>query len=202
MAFVVLGLGSNKAWRALPPLSVLAAACAELQFLLRGFRVSSVYRTKPMYVQNQSDFLNLVVGGDYNDLPQNLLDEVHRIESSLGRDRSKEIRNGSRTIDIDIELFGSGSVHVQNACDPMKNLEIPHPRLYERAFVLVPLLEILDKSADILNADMLLEKCGKIDSGGVRKMQDAKDFLSEIRTYQGRMYGTADELYSAQSHRY
>lgn len=150
-----------------------------------------------MYVQNQSDFLNLVVGGDYNDSPPDLLDEVHRIESSLGRDRSKEIRNGSRTIDIDIELFGSGSVHVQNAHDPMKNLEIPHPRLYERAFVLVPLLEILDKSADILNADMLLEKCGKIDSGGVEKMQDAEDFLSEIRTYQGRMYGTADELHSA-----
>ena len=80
-----------------------------------------------------------------------LLKKINEIEAFFGRDRKKEIRFGPRTLDLDIELFGE-----ENIKTPL--LEIPHPRMKERAFVLIPTIEILTNSADI-NLKKEYEKC-------------------------------------------
>ena len=94
-----------------------------------------------MYVENQDDFYNMVVSGSFDGTPRELLDKIHAVEKSLGRDRSLEFRNGPRSLDVDIELFGNLVVHETD-------LIIPHERFFERAFVLVPLLDILRENAD------------------------------------------------------
>lgn len=101
-----------------------------------------------MYVTDQEDFFNMVVSGNYSGTPHQLLDQIHLVEAEYGRDRSKEIRNGPRSLDIDIELFGNLKV---NETD----LIIPHERMCERAFVLKPLVEVLKKSADDNKADIV-----------------------------------------------
>jgi 2-amino-4-hydroxy-6-hydroxymethyldihydropteridine diphosphokinase len=88
-----------------------------------------------MYVALQPLYLN-AVGEIYAPLaPEAMLEELHLIERDFGRDRSKEIRNGPRTLDLDILL-----------CDELvrdgPDLTLPHPRIAERRFVLIPLLEL------------------------------------------------------------
>jgi 2-amino-4-hydroxy-6-hydroxymethyldihydropteridine diphosphokinase len=115
---------------------VLEAALAELSLSLDSFRAASFYETDPLYVEDQGRFLNTAATGFYNGTPEELLALIQDIEKKHGRDRSRERRWGERTLDIDILLFGRRIVHNP----PL--LEIPHPRLRERAFALVPLLEL------------------------------------------------------------
>ena len=102
---------------------------------------SSLYRTSPRYVLDQPDFLNLVVTGLTEIEPVELLSRTQDIEASFGRDRSRERPKGERTLDIDILLYGS------TILDSGK-LILPHPGMLERAFVLVPLIEI---APDLVN---------------------------------------------------
>ena len=103
--------------------------------------LSSLYETEPMYLMDQPLFLN-AVGRIRSALhPRDLLEALHGIESELGRDRIRETRMGPRTIDLDILLCGD--VVIQEP-----DLIIPHPRMTERGFVLVPLLEISPRLAD------------------------------------------------------
>ncbi len=100
-----------------------------------GSRLSSLYESEPMYVTDQPLFLN-AVGMITSSLgPRELLAELHNVEAGLGRDRTREKRMGPRTADLDILL-----------CDSLvldePDLIIPHPRMTERGFVLVPLLEL------------------------------------------------------------
>ena len=172
----VLGLGSNKNFRSLDSLHLLACACGVLSRLFSDFCVSSVYRTKPMYVENQADFLNMAVSGETALSAHELLSKIHEIEAEFGRDRKNEIRNGERTIDIDIELFGNEEIHFSDPADPMKNLEIPHPRICERAFVLIPLLEVLPKNAEIQKRDFFESALAKIGNQGAEKFLDSAEF--------------------------
>lgn len=96
---------------------------------------SSDYRTPPWGVEDQPAFINLclLVATDLG--PRALLDRAHKIERALGRDRSHEQRWGPRAVDIDILAYDDLTVN-----EP--DLVLPHPRLFERAFVLVPLAEI------------------------------------------------------------
>ena len=144
-----------------------------MQKIMTDVVVSSVYRTKPMYVENQDDFYNMVIAGNiqegYN--PQKLLQYIHEVEGFLGRDRSRELRFGPRAIDIDIEFFGDLEVN-----EP--DLEIQHPRIAERAFVLQPLLEILPKCADDMKGEKLKKfETMKIDSNDVAFYMDSAEFL-------------------------
>lgn len=171
MTFVVLGLGSNRPWQGMTSVALLAKAVRALGEVLRGIICSSVYKTRAMYMEAQDDFYNMVVAGFVDDSvsPHDLLAATQYIESSLGRDRSVEYRNGPRSMDIDIELFGTR--HMKAA-----DLEIPHPRIAERAFVLVPLLEILQTSADSIESApyaRMLDACG---SDGVTTYLDANAF--------------------------
>lgn len=176
MKKVLLGLGSNSDFGELSSLDILKRACHELALYLKNPVYSSVYVTKAMYVDNQNDFFNMVVLGNIADeiTPVELLRFVNEIEAKYGRDRSKEIRFGPRSLDIDIELFGDEAVR-------SVELEIPHPRLSERAFVLIPALEILDENADkkiierfqkYLSAIDLNDKANRVD-----KYIPSKDFL-------------------------
>jgi 2-amino-4-hydroxy-6-hydroxymethyldihydropteridine diphosphokinase len=99
------------------------------------FRVSRIYQSEPMYVKEQPLFLNAAAEGCTLLQPIELLQHIHGIEASLGRDRDSEERMGPRVLDIDILLFGDLVLQT-------RELSIPHPRMSERAFVLVPLLEL------------------------------------------------------------
>jgi 2-amino-4-hydroxy-6-hydroxymethyldihydropteridine diphosphokinase len=104
-------------------------------------RLSSLYETEPMYVTEQPLFLN-AVGRIHSALaPREMLAALHEIEAGLGRDRSRETRMGPRTIDLDILLCGDLVIQ-----EP--DLIIPHPRMTERGFVLVPLVEISPRLRD------------------------------------------------------
>ncbi|MDE6719297.1 MAG: 2-amino-4-hydroxy-6-hydroxymethyldihydropteridine diphosphokinase, partial [Treponemataceae bacterium] len=139
MTPVVLGLGSNKKFSCLYPEEILGGAIFELSKIFHNIVHSSVYRTKAMYVVDQEDFYNMALIGLLDDgiCARALLEKIHEIEAAFGRAREKEIRFGPRSLDIDIEFFGR-----QKILEP--DLQIPHPRLKERAFVLTPLLEVLD----------------------------------------------------------
>ena len=112
----------------------IARAVAELG--KRGVRVtqkSSLYETEPLEIKEQPWFLNCVVEAETELSPRGLMDVLLGIELVMGRER--RVPKGPRLIDIDILLYGSGIVR-----EP--GLEIPHPRMAERKFVLVPLAEI------------------------------------------------------------
>lgn len=95
--------------------------------------VSSVYETEPMYVEDQSWFLNLALVLKTSLAPSALLEKLQAVEKQLGR--AREVRYGPRTLDADIIFYDALVVSGPG-------LEIPHPRMAERAFVLVPLAEI------------------------------------------------------------
>ena len=149
MQTVYLGLGSNTNFHNESSLTWLEKACVDLKKIMSNVEVSSVYRTKPMYVEDQNDFYNMVVSGQVLDDedPFEFLKKINQIEATYGRDRAKEIRFGPRSLDIDIEIFGNKKINTDV-------LQIPHPIVKERAFVLYPLLEVLKKNAD----DLLIEE--------------------------------------------
>jgi 2-amino-4-hydroxy-6-hydroxymethyldihydropteridine diphosphokinase len=98
-----------------------------------GYRLSRVYETEPVGGVEQDDFWNLVVELTTSASAYELLERARRAETAAGRTR--EVRWGPRTLDVDVLLVGDEVLD-----DP--ELTIPHPRLYERAFVLVPLAEL------------------------------------------------------------
>lgn len=183
MVFAVLGLGSNKSWGGLKPLELLSFACFRLKKLfVSDIRVSSIYISKAMYLEDQADFHNMCVSGFTNLSAAELLQKIHEIESFLGRDRENETRNGPRSIDIDIELYGTEKIDFLDSKDKMKNLQVPHPRLQERAFVLLPLLDVLPKDSDILNKFQILEWLSQIKKKDEQegKKEQVKKLLSSF----------------------
>ena len=97
--------------------------------------VSSFRETDPVGMVDQPRFVNAAAALETTLGPRELLESLLEVERGLGRDRSREKRWGPRTIDLDLLLYGDETV-----AEP--SLEIPHPRLAERAFVLQPLLEL------------------------------------------------------------
>ena len=128
-ATVFLGLGTNLGDRA----RNLDEALRRIAAVVRIEAVSSVYATEPVGYADQPEFWNMVVRGS-TDLPaRQLLQELIAIETAMGRQRS--FRNAPRLIDIDILVYDDVIV-------VERELQLPHPRMYERAFVLRPLVEI------------------------------------------------------------
>lgn len=149
---VVLGLGSNRSFEGKSCRQLLDSACHLLSRRVEGLVRSSLYRTAPMYYHDQEDFWNMVVAGRFSGSPRQLLEFIHQVETQLGRDRAKEFSNGPRSLDVDIELFGR-----QRVSEP--DLVIPHPRLQERAFVLVPMLEVFSQNADLCIDKSFYSEC-------------------------------------------
>ena len=130
MKIVFLGLGSNVGHR---ERNIQAAIGRLAAPGLRILRVSPVYETEPVDYTAQRWFLNQVVEAATELFPRQLLARVAKIERALGRVRT--VVNGPRTIDIDILLYGKTVVRTAT-------LEIPHPRMRERRFVLAPLADL------------------------------------------------------------
>lgn len=105
----------------------------------RVLRRSSLYRTAPVGEPDQPDFINAVVQVDTELDPPALLDGLLAIERRHGRMRSR--RNAPRTLDLDLLLYDGRTIDTQG-------LQLPHPRMHQRAFVLLPLAEIAPE-ADI-----------------------------------------------------
>jgi 2-amino-4-hydroxy-6-hydroxymethyldihydropteridine diphosphokinase len=127
-----LGLGSNVGDR----LESLGRAVRRLARVpgIRVIRSSRVYETDPVGGPEQDDFLNAVIEIDTMLTPRDLLNACLEVEEGLGRQRG--IRWGPRTIDVDVLSYGDEDVFEEG-------LEIPHPRMHERGFVLAPLLELI-----------------------------------------------------------
>jgi 2-amino-4-hydroxy-6-hydroxymethyldihydropteridine diphosphokinase len=122
---------------------------------------SSDYRTPPWGFKYQPPFVNLCIAVETTLPPRDLLARAQDVERQLGRDRAHEKKNGPRTADIDIIAYDDLSLD-----EP--NLTLPHPRLFERAFVLVPLAEI---AADrCINGVLIADALAKIDQTGVEKL--------------------------------
>jgi 2-amino-4-hydroxy-6-hydroxymethyldihydropteridine diphosphokinase len=128
-------MGGNLASPAGQPEATLAAAAVRMESMGRVVYRSSLYSTTPVGFAAQPRFVNAVVALETELGPRELLDGVLVIEQEFGRDRAANIPNGPRTLDLDILLFGDLVIS-----EP--DLTIPHPRLVERAFVLVPLNEV------------------------------------------------------------
>ena len=128
---VYLSLGSNVGDR----VANLRAAIAALESLGKVTAVSSFYETEPVEYTQQPWFVNCAVALETEKMPKQLLSGVLKIERDLGRKRNSRQPKGPRPIDIDILLF-SGAV-VETA-----DLQIPHPAMHLRRFVLDPLAEI------------------------------------------------------------
>ena len=125
--------------------------------------VSSIYETAPIGYIDQPSFLNIVVLIETSCTAQESLILCQSIENELGRVR--EIRWGPRIIDLDILLYNNDNIEVEN-------LIVPHPRMYERAFVLVPLLEISKPPfiEKITLAQASIDKMD-LDKEGIRKWE-------------------------------
>jgi len=126
---IYLSLGSNIGDR----MANLALALDHLRTGIVVDRVSSYYETDPVDYTDQDPFINLAVRGRTDLAPEELLSFTQSIE--MGMKRIKTIRYGPRVIDIDILLY-------DDIAYKSERLEIPHPKMLQRAFVLVPLLEI------------------------------------------------------------
>jgi 2-amino-4-hydroxy-6-hydroxymethyldihydropteridine diphosphokinase len=132
MQLVYIGLGANLGDRE----ATIRQALELLQVdpAIEVAAVSSLRETDPVGYEDQPQFLNGAAALETTLSPRDLLERLLDVERQLGRDRSGP-RFGPRTIDLDLLLYDGEVVH-----DP--GLEIPHPRLHERAFVLEPLAEL------------------------------------------------------------
>ena len=134
MERVVIALGSNLGDSATTVVAGWNSVCAAID--LRGAHLSRVYRSRPAEAAVGSDFANAVGIGDTARSARDVLRELHAVERDFGRDRQGEGFHGSRTLDLDLIDWGGAVID-----EP--GLEVPHPRLAWRDFVLVPLAELL-----------------------------------------------------------
>jgi len=126
---VFLGLGANVGDRK----SNINLAIKLLQEKVKDIKVAPMYESRPVGHKNQANFLNTALMGTTDLSPLELLNFVKQIEKNVGR--IKRFRWGPREIDIDILFYESSIYHDDS-------IQIPHPRLHERDFVLKPLLEL------------------------------------------------------------
>src|SRR5258708_596193 len=121
---------------------------------------SSDYATPPWGVEDQPPFVNLCIAVETALTPQALLRRVQAVEHALGRARAEERRWGPRPIDIDILAYDE--VTLEGA-----DLTLPHPRLFERAFVLVPLAEIVPER--VIAGQRVRDARAKVDTTGISR---------------------------------
>jgi 2-amino-4-hydroxy-6-hydroxymethyldihydropteridine diphosphokinase len=122
---------------------------------------SADYETPPWGVEQQPAFVNLCLAVDTALSPGALLERTQQIERALGRNRAHEVRWGPRPIDIDIVAYDDITVDAPE-------LKLPHPHLFERAFVLVPLAEIAPDR--IIAGTRVVDALAAVDASGIRKL--------------------------------
>ena len=132
MTIVYIGVGSNLG----DPVAHVSQAISELSQLEKNSLVcaSKLYCTKPIGIEEQPDFINSVVKLDLTLSARALLLQLQALENAHGRMRTN-VQFGPRTLDLDLLLYGDEVIN-------SSHLTVPHPRMFTRAFVLVPLAEI------------------------------------------------------------
>ena len=154
---VYLALGTNLGDRE----ANLARARELLSAKAVVLETSPIYITPPWGYKDQPDFLNQVLKVQTELAPRRLLRFLKKVESKMGR--IKTFRNGPRLIDIDILFYGQRVIREKDLC-------IPHPRLHERAFVLVPLNDIAPDFAHPVLKLSVKAMLSKIDVKGVHPL--------------------------------
>jgi 2-amino-4-hydroxy-6-hydroxymethyldihydropteridine diphosphokinase len=124
---------------------------------------SSDYRTPPWGVTDQPPFINLCIAVATSLAPRDLLARALHVERAFGRDRAKEQRWGPRPLDIDLITYDDMTLD-----DP--DLTLPHPRLFERAFVLVPLAEIAPDRR--IAGVRLADAAARVDAAGIERLPE------------------------------
>ena len=132
-----IGVGANLGDRWATIRRALAALAAEAG--LATLEASAVYETEPVGVRDQPAFLNLVAGVETTLTPEELLAVLQRLEAAAGRRRDREVRWGPRPLDLDLLLY-------EGEQRPGPELILPHPRMWDRAFVRVPLRDLLARA--------------------------------------------------------
>ena len=160
MHTVYLGLGSNQS----DPISQIKNATDLIEKIETSkiIKKSSLYESLPVGYLDQPNFINQVISLQTSLSPAELFERFQQIEFQLKR--VKKIVNGPRTIDIDILLFNQEIILTQD-------LIIPHPRMLDRAFVMIPLLEI-EPNILVPKISNLKEILGKLDKKTLTKIND------------------------------
>lgn len=170
MSQAYLSLGSNLGDRLgylVQTVQLLEAAGIQVR------RSSAVYETAPQGKTDQPLFLNLVLDVETTLSPLALLRQIQTVEQQLGRERTE--RWGPRTADVDILLYESLGLSTPE-------LELPHPRMTQRSFVLVPLLEL--EPDLVVGGQRLAAVLEALEDQGVHLFLDAGAFLSRVRGVQ------------------
>jgi 2-amino-4-hydroxy-6-hydroxymethyldihydropteridine diphosphokinase len=159
MAEALLALGGNVGDIRATLARAIAMLCdhSEIRLLAR----SSDYLTPPWGIEDQPPFVNLCIAVATTLTPHALLARAQAVERAFGRDRAHEQRWGPRTLDIDILAYDDVVLN-----EP--NLTLPHPRLSERAFVLVPLAEIAPTR--IIAGVRVNDALARLDTAGIKKL--------------------------------
>jgi 2-amino-4-hydroxy-6-hydroxymethyldihydropteridine diphosphokinase len=168
LPIIVIGLGANLGDRH----QTLEAAMAAVRSL-PGVDViarSSVWRTAPVGGPPQPDFYNAALAVRCSSPPEELMRELLRIEANLGRVRTE--RNAPRLIDLDLLWREGPPVRIQRAGAPA--VELPHPRLHERAFALAPLLEVVPHAVDPISGEPYAAILAKLGLAGVSPLDSSE----------------------------
>jgi 2-amino-4-hydroxy-6-hydroxymethyldihydropteridine diphosphokinase len=158
---VILALGSNLGER----FENLHQALKDVSLRVSIIKTSSVYETPPWGYIDQPVFFNQVLSGYTSLNPVELLTFVKNIENNMGR--VNNFQNGPRLIDVDILLFGEQIINSEI-------LVIPHPRMLERGFVMLPLAEIEPELIIPGTNKKVLELLQSVDKTGIRKLEFEK----------------------------
>jgi len=155
---VYLALGSNIGNRAANLKEAISSLAPQMEVKAR----SSVYETDPWGYEDQEKFLNQVVRVETYLKPEQLIKHLKRLEVALGRKES--FQNGPRLIDMDILLYDDLVLY-------SPALTIPHPHMHERAFVLVPLMDVASDLVHPVKKKSIRELALFADVSGVRKFE-------------------------------
>ena len=123
---------------------------------------SSAYRTPPWGVEHQPAFINVCIAVETSLSPHEMLARAQEVENALGRDRRRERRWGPRPIDVDLLAYDDLNLQTPE-------LTLPHPRLFERAFMLVPLAEIAPER--MIGGGRVLDALARLDRSGIERLE-------------------------------
>jgi 2-amino-4-hydroxy-6-hydroxymethyldihydropteridine diphosphokinase len=157
-----VALGSNLAGDLDCPASQVIRALQRIDNIAKTKLVkqSSLYQTAPVGYAKQADFINAVAEINTQLTPEALLNELLNIENEAGRQRP--FANAPRELDLDLLLYGDVILNTAN-------LTLPHPRMFERAFVLLPLTEI-SPNLTLLNHGSIVKLAQSVQTQGIKKL--------------------------------
>jgi 2-amino-4-hydroxy-6-hydroxymethyldihydropteridine diphosphokinase len=161
MASALIALGGNVGDVRATFKKAIAHICGMAQAALVAR--SSDYATPPWGEEDQARFINACIEIDTSLDPHALLFVLHKVEQKFGRDRARERRWGPRTLDLDMIAYDSVAID-------KPELTLPHPRLFERAFVLVPLAEIVPHR--VIRGRRVDDALGDLSTEGIERLPD------------------------------